>query len=86
MIQYLLNLALWADLTLSTFLGGYPRETISRRLARARIGGSKPACWACGAISWIGGKIAGTPIDHCAVVMTDAPSIGREVWDWGGPK
>jgi hypothetical protein len=86
MLQYLLNLALLSDLTLSTVLGGYPRDTVSARIARARLSGSRPACVACAVMTWVGNTVFKAGRDHCTWALDASASIGRQVWNWGTPR
>lgn len=79
--QYGINLALWADDSLSVMLGGKPGDTISRRTARARDAGEKWAKVGCAILTWIQNKVFRAPGDHCT--FSEGPgSIGAEVWDW----
>jgi hypothetical protein len=74
-----LNLLLASDLLLNTLTGGYPRETVSRRVARARNAGERWAARFCAVLTWIGRRF-GSTADHCTYALDDdAGSIGSEV-------
>lgn len=51
MIAYLRRLGVETDVWLSVLTGGPAGETISLRVARARLNGSRPACLVCQVLS-----------------------------------
>jgi hypothetical protein len=60
MMAYLRRLGIETDVWLSVLTGGPGGMTISLRVARARLAGSRPACIVCQALSRLVEK------DHCA--------------------
>jgi hypothetical protein len=80
--QLACNTILMLDLTGNAMLGGNPRETISKRTARARANGSKAAKIFCGILSSVW-RLMGDSRDHCTWALNDpGPSIGGEIWHW----
>ena len=79
-----LNVLLWLDLTLNTCLAGNPRETVSRRTARARAAGSKPAAFFCRVLTKIS-NVLGRHGDHCDWAISDQPTVASEIWHWSQP-
>ncbi|MGI4796792.1 MAG: hypothetical protein ACRYG8_22620 [Janthinobacterium lividum] len=82
--QVTYNGLLALDLGLNTALLGQPRETVSRRTARARAAGSRAATIFCGVLTWIGNRF-GADRDHCDWAAADGPSIATEIWHWSTP-
>ena len=83
--QLTYNLLLTLDLTMNAlFLAGNPRETVSKRSARARAAGSRAATIFCAVLTWIG-NLLGAHRDHCTWAASDGPSIGGEIWHWSRP-
>ena len=83
--QLVYNGALAADLCLNTVLLGQPRECCSKRAARARAAGSRPAAAFCAVLTWIGNTFFAANRDHCTWAASQGPSIGGEVWHWSLP-
>ncbi len=85
-IQYCLNFLVALDLGLNGALGGSPRETLSRRTARARAAGSRPACWFCSVLTWSFSRVLSPPRDHCTWALAGGDGIDAEVWHWSPPE
>lgn len=83
--QILVNVLFAADQGLNALLGGDPRETVSRRTARARAAGSRAAARFC----WIltgAARLLGSREDHCTWALDgDSGSAAAEVWHWSPP-
>lgn len=85
MRQLAYNYLLAADLALNGLvLAGNPRETVSKRTARARAAGSRPAAFFCRVLTFIG-NLGGADRDHCTWAASQGPSIGGELWHWSTP-
>lgn len=82
--QVACNALLALDLALNTALLGQPRETVSKRTARARAAGSKAATIFCAILTWVGNRF-GANRDHCTWADSGGPSIAAEVWHWSTP-
>jgi hypothetical protein len=83
--QFGLNTLVMADLNLNGFLGGSPRETLSRRTARARAAGSRPACVFCAVLTAAFNVILRPKRDHCTWALAGGDGIDAEVWHWSPP-
>ncbi len=83
--QLVYNGLLTLDLTANSLLfAGNPRETVSKRAARARAAGSKAAAIFCGVLTFFGKRL-GQDRDHCTWAASGGPSIGAEIWHWSLP-
>ena len=82
--QVLYNMLLTMDLMGNALLLGCPRETISKRTARARAAGSKSAAFFCRVLTFLG-NLTGANRDHCTWAASEGPSIGGELWHWSQP-
>lgn len=51
--SYGYNVLRWIDQGINVVTGGDPRQTLSSRLGRAELAGSKPAKAFCAVLSWI---------------------------------
>ena len=80
--QAVLNVLVWLDLTLNTLLGGAVRETLSRRTARARANGSRPACAFCRVLTTAFNLLPGTDRDHCSWALQGGDGLDAEIWHW----
>ncbi len=76
--QVILNVAELADVVLNTILLGDPRETVSRRTARAREAGERWAVVACKILTVI---FRFMQQDHCTWSL-EPGSEAKEVWHW----
>ena len=86
--QLVLNLLLTLDLVGNVILLGLPRETISRRTARARAAGSRAAARFCQVLTWGGIAFFGQPKgrDHCDWALQGGDAIAAELWHWSPPE
>ncbi len=82
--QYVLNAAVWLDLSLNGALGGSPKETLSHRTARARATGSRAAAIFCAVLTSVW-RAFGADVDHCTWALDPGPGIDAEVWHWSPP-
>jgi len=82
--QLAYNALVTLDLVGNFCLLGQPRETISKRTARARAAGSRAAAAFCAILTWCGKRL-GQDRDHCDWALSDTPSIAQEIWHWSLP-
>lgn len=82
--QYFLNWLNLFDHALNTLLLGDMNETLSKRIARARIAGHTWAVVACKILTW-GAYIftlGQLNRDHCTYAIDSSPPVTAEIWSW----
>lgn len=82
--QYATNWLLVLDLVLNTATGGFPKETCSTRIARARKAGKKWATVVCSVLTWVFNKL-GQNRDHCTWCLQQHTSVGAEIIHFSEP-
>ena len=81
LIQFFLNLLILADHALNTSLLGNPEETLSARIARARVAGHYWATIGCKCLSLM---FFFMKRDHCTWAL-EKGTVDQEIWHWSPP-